>query len=152
MRTVLHRLWYDISIMPDWLHRNRSRAKHMEFIQIWPVVGPQEGRFFVTIKTLIQDVPNPKTWMFLVSSFRCFCPMHWGQVLSRKLKCSWSSTDWRCSKYIWVINKFIAHQGGLFIIGLTKYIKVGEVLRSKMNILRPNINPNILKNKFKKYE
>ena len=35
----------------------------------------------------------------------CLSPIHWSQALSR----DWSSADWRCSKYIWVINNFIAY-------------------------------------------
>ena len=35
------------------------------------------------------------------------CPIHWSQVFSWKWRCSWSSTDRRCSNYIWVINNFI---------------------------------------------
>ena len=42
--------------------------------------------------------------MFLVSSCSCLCPIHWSQVLSREWSCSWSSTDRRCSNYVWVIN------------------------------------------------
>ena len=44
----------------------------------------------------------------LLSSCKCLRPIHWRQVLSRKWRCSWSSTDRRCSIYIWLINKFIA--------------------------------------------
>ena len=56
--------------------------------------------------------------MFLVTSCSCLCPIHWNQVLSKKLKCSWSSADSRCSNYIWVINKFIAYKGATYIRGL----------------------------------
>ena len=45
--------------------------------------------------------------MILLSSCACLCPIHWGQVLSREWRCSWSSADRRCSNYIWVINSFI---------------------------------------------
>ena len=58
-------------------------------------------------------VLNPKFLMFLVSSCSCLCPIHWSQVLSQEWKCSWSSADRRCSNYIWVINKFIAHLSSL---------------------------------------
>ena len=34
-------------------------------------------------------------------------------------RCSWSSTDRRCSNYIWVINTFIAYYGATYIRGLT---------------------------------
>ena len=40
--------------------------------------------------------------MFLVSYCRCICPIHWGQVLSREWRYSWSNADRRCPKYIWV--------------------------------------------------
>ena len=46
--------------------------------------------------------------MFLISSWSCLCSIHWSQVLSQESRCSWSSTDRRCSNYIWMINNFIA--------------------------------------------
>ena len=72
-----------------------------------------------TIVSLIQGAPNPKTWMFLILSCSCLCPIHWSQVLSREWRCSWSSADRQCSSYIWVINNFIAYYGVSFIRGLT---------------------------------
>ena len=57
--------------------------------------------------------------MFPVSSCSCLCPIHWNPVLSRAWRCSWSSTDRRCSNYIWVINNFIAYQGADYIRGFT---------------------------------
>ena len=62
-----------------------------------------------TVKYLIWYAPNPKTWMILVSSCICLCPIYWSQVLSRERRCSWSSADRRCSNYIWVINNLIAY-------------------------------------------
>ena len=47
------------------------------------------------------SAPNTKTYIFLISSFSCLCPIHWSQVLSRWWRCSWSSTDRRCPNYIW---------------------------------------------------
>ena len=38
-------------------------------------------------------------------------------MFSWEWRCSWSSTDRRCSNYIVVINKFIVNQGGSFIRG-----------------------------------
>ena len=61
------------------------------------------------VKHLVYDAPNPKTWLFLVSSYSCLCPIHQSHVLSREWRCSWSSADRRCSKYIWMISKFIAY-------------------------------------------
>ena len=41
-------------------------------------------------------------------------------MLSREWRCSWSSTDRRCSNYIWVINNFIACSGASsYIRGFT---------------------------------
>ena len=57
--------------------------------------------------------------MFLTSSCRYLCPIHWSQVLSREWRCSWSSADRQCSNYIWVINKIIAYQGATYIRDLT---------------------------------
>ena len=40
-------------------------------------------------------------------------------MLSREWRCSWSSSDRRCSNYIWVIDNFIAYQGTSYIRGFT---------------------------------
>ena len=40
------------------------------------------------------------------------------QVWSPEWRCSWSSSDRRCSNYIWVINNFTAYQGAAFIWGV----------------------------------
>ena len=50
-----------------------------------------------------------KSLMFLFWSCSCLCLIHWSQVLSREWRCCWSSTDRRCSNYIWVIKSFIAY-------------------------------------------
>ena len=60
--------------------------------------------------------------MFIVSSCSCLCPIHWSQVLSWELRCSWSSADSRCSNYIWVINNFIAYKGAPYIRDFTVYV------------------------------
>ena len=52
----------------------------------------------------ISRTKSQKSQVFLVSSCSCLCPIHWCQVLSREWRCSWSSTDRRCSKYNWEIN------------------------------------------------
>ena len=62
-----------------------------------------------TMKSLLLEVPNPKTEMFLIASCSCYCPIHWSQVLSREWRCSWSSADRRCSNHIWVITNLIAY-------------------------------------------
>ena len=62
-----------------------------------------------TVKSLIQAAPIPKTWMCLVSSCSCLCPIRWCNVLSREWRCSWNSADRRCPNLIWVINNFIAY-------------------------------------------
>ena len=49
-------------------------------------------------------------------------PIHWSQLFSRELRC-WSSADGRCSKYIWVIDQFIAYWGAAYIRDLTVYAK-----------------------------
>ena len=40
---------------------------------------------------------------------QCLCAIYWSQVLSPEWRCSWSSANRRCSNYIWMSNKFIAH-------------------------------------------
>ena len=62
-----------------------------------------------TINPPIWDASNPKTRMFLISSYSCLCPIHWSQVLSQEWICSWSSTDLQCSNCMWVINTYIAY-------------------------------------------
>ena len=62
-----------------------------------------------TLKPLRWDAPNNKTYMFLILSCSCLCPIHWYQVLSREWRRSWNSADRRCSNYIWVINNFITY-------------------------------------------
>ena len=57
--------------------------------------------------------------MLLVSSSSCLCPVHWSPVLGREWRCSWSSADRRCSKYIWVITKCVAYKGATYITDLT---------------------------------
>ena len=47
--------------------------------------------------------------MILVLSCSCFCWIHWSRLLRR---------DRQCSNFIWVINKFIAYVGALYIRGL----------------------------------
>ena len=58
--------------------------------------------------------------MFLVQSCSCLRPIHWSHVSIGKWKCSWSSTERRCSNYIWVINNVIAYYGVTYIRGLKK--------------------------------
>ena len=60
---------------------------------------------------------NFQTLMFLVSSCSCLRPIYWSPVLSRDWRCSRSSADRWCSNYIWVINNFIANEGGSYIRG-----------------------------------
>ena len=43
-------------------------------------------------------------------------------MLSWEWRCSWSSADRRCSKYIWVINNLIAYWSAPYIRDLTVYI------------------------------
>ena len=47
--------------------------------------------------------------MLLVSSWSCFCPIYWSQVLSREWG-YWSRADRRCPNYTCVINNLIANQ------------------------------------------
>ena len=76
--------------------------------------------------------------MFLVSS--CSCLIHGSQVFSREWRCSWSSAYWRCSNYIWVINKCIAYWDATYIRGL----KVcGEALIAVLNLFLHLISDTI---------
>ena len=58
-----------------------------------------------------------------------FCPIQWSQVLSQEWRCSWSSTDRRCSNYIRVINSFSAYKGATHIRGLTVFQKTYNCLQ-----------------------
>ena len=40
-------------------------------------------------------------------------------MFSREWRCSRSSAHWQCSNYIWVIKKFIAYKGAIYIRSLT---------------------------------
>ena len=71
--------------------------------------GNEMSLVILHVNSLIQDTHNNEIWMFLVSSSSCFCPIHWRQVLSWEWRCTWSSTDRRCSNYISAINNFIAY-------------------------------------------
>ena len=73
----------------------------------WPPYALENG--LITVNSLILDAPDLKTLMFLISSWRYLCLIHWSQVLSWEWRCSWSSADRRCSNYIWVINNFLAY-------------------------------------------
>ena len=45
----------------------------------------------ITVKHILQVAPNPKKWMFPVSSCSCLCLIHAIQMLSREWRYSWSS-------------------------------------------------------------
>ena len=44
-----------------------------------------------------------------VSFCNCIWSIHWSPVLRREWRSNWNSDDRQCSKYIWVINNFIAY-------------------------------------------
>ena len=74
----------------------------------------QATLYFDYRQTLLSNAPNPKTWMLLVSSCSCLCPIHW----CREWIGSWITADRRCSSYICVINNSIARHavwGNVFI-------------------------------------
>ena len=56
-----------------------------------------------------------QTYIFFVSSNSWLCPIHWSQVLNREWRCSCSSADRRCSKYICVINNLIGYKGAAIL-------------------------------------
>ena len=93
-----------------WCFGNKSSHKNVRFtLWYWTTKHCETYGNPVTVKSLIQDAPNFKTEVFLVPSCSCLCPIHWSHVLSREWRCSWSSTDRRCSNYIWVIDNLIAN-------------------------------------------
>ena len=46
-----------------------------------------------TVKPLIQNAPNLKNLIFLVSSCSCLCAIYWSLVLSEEWRCGWSSAN-----------------------------------------------------------
>ena len=92
----------------------------------------------LTVKFLIQAASNPKTYMILVSSCRCFCSIHLSQVLSGEWRCCWSSADRRCSNYIWVINNFIDYWCATYNRGLTVYFLLLCKASSGQNTINRN--------------
>ena len=105
------------------IHRGPVSSSHK-----WPVTRkmfPFDDVIMGPIRTYRQtsyiSAPNPQTWMLLVLSYSCLCPIHWSHVLGRELRCSWSSTDRRCSNYMWVINIFIV-TNVLLILEMWAYI------------------------------
>ena len=70
----------------------------------------------------------------------CLCLIHWSQVLSREWWCSWSSADRLTSKYIWVIDNFIAFQGATYIRGFT----VPCIVIAMITNTRPSENSSML--------
>ena len=77
-----------------------------------------------TVKSLIEDAPNPKTQMLLESACSCLRATYWSQVLSGEWRRSWSSADRRCSNYIWLINNLNAYKGASYIRDLTVVLKL----------------------------
>ena len=91
----------------------------------------QDSFFSCTVKPVIQEAPNSRTWMSLVWSCSCLCPIHRSQVLSREQRWSWSSADRRCSNYIWVINNFFTHKGASYITDIKVNIFVLRIFKGK---------------------
>ena len=81
-------------------------------------------------KTSNISAPNPKTYMFLISSCSCLCPIQLSKVLSQEWRCNWSSTDRQCSNYIGMISNYIGYHSPLYIRGLTVITVYELFLRS----------------------
>ena len=64
--------------------------------------------------------------MFLFLSCNCLCPIHWSQALSQKWRCSGSSTNRRCSNYIWVRDTFFTYWSATYIRGFTACIPYSQ--------------------------
>ena len=73
---------------------------------------------------VISNIRGTKWQNLYESHLSCSCifPIHWNPLLSRELRCSWSSTDNRCSNYIWVMNKFIVCWSAFLSLGLNGLI------------------------------
>ena len=51
------------------------------------------------------------------------------QGVKSRMRHTWSSADRRCSNFIWVIKKFIAHKGATYIRGLAVYAQWNKPIR-----------------------
>ena len=77
---------------------------------ITPVLPPRDKCEYCKISNIrCTKSPNSNVSQLCLqlSSHNIF--KHLSQVLSGEWRCSWSSTDRRCSNYIWVINNLIAY-------------------------------------------
>ena len=106
---------FDVKSKPSCWHVTlvvmTSDAEGTEHNTIIPTARPREDKgsqIFIYLQISSIKRPNSQTWLFLVSSCSCLCPIHWHQVLSREWRGRWGSANRRCSNYIWVINKFMA--------------------------------------------
>ena len=87
------------------LEKNRKDRIHYYMLYEWPPCCRWCFQIeSIKITSMKKEIvtSNHITSMFLISSCRCLCPIHWSQVLSREWRCSWSSASKRCSNYIWI--------------------------------------------------
>ena len=114
------------------LNTSRPRQNGRHFSDIFKCIFLYEI-VWILIKISLKFFPkgpinNISALDQIMAWHHCLCPIHWSQVLSQEWRCSWSSTDRQCSKYIWVINNFIAYWGVTYIGGLRVVICVAHYL------------------------
>ena len=88
-----------------------AEAHSLHFSFLW---RSQESGVISTVKP--HPIPRLKSFSLRLSVV--LAQSTEARCLSLVWRCSGSSTDRRCSNYIWVINNFIAHKGASYIRGL----------------------------------
>ena len=83
-------------------------SRHGDGSVSWNIAHGKQG-FLYPIHHQVSNISRTKCQHLniLVLSCGCLCRIPWSQMLSREWRCSWSSTDRRCSNYIWVIDNCI---------------------------------------------
>ena len=112
------RYWYLGVNIPASIRHNKSEAPWV----------PQLVAFATYCSTYrkVSNISRTKSQNLNASVWSCSClyPIRWSRVLSWEWRCSWSSTDRRCSNYIWVINNLIAYLSAPYIRDLTVCSKI----------------------------
>ena len=87
----------------------RPQLIKLGFIILWCLAFCWLGAPFTYRKISNMRLTKSHNLKVFVLACSCLFAIYSSQVLSGEWRCSWSSTDRRCSNYIWVINNFIAY-------------------------------------------
>ena len=100
---------WDMQLLYLWIIKGRHHSSlHLRgkplLCPAFPISHTSYTYVRYTVKPLIWDAPTLKCF----SSCCCRCSFHWNQGgFKREWRCSWSSTDRRCSNYIRVISNLL---------------------------------------------